>query len=270
LKANLVCHFTEGDAALPQEMRVIRTVNWLSATGSSKKESASRAVVDEPMPLRPGRISIILGDGSHLNAELIAKEFKERKSNIDVLHSATDATSLLALLSNVEPDIVVTQARLRDGNNAGYRVIRQLRKARPKTRVIVLLNSTDRREVIDAFRNGAHGVLTGDDSFEILSKCIEAVMRGEVWASRRELSYVLEAFSEPAPFRLSSMKQSNRLTKREEQIVQLVGEALTNREISEQLMLSENTVRNYLFRIFDKTGVSSRMELVLRNLHRAE
>ena len=92
-------------------------------------------------------------------------------------------------------------------------------------------------------------------------------MRGEVWASRRELYCVFEALTDPASSRVTNVKVSNPLTKREEEVVRLVAEALTNREISRQLKLSENTVRNYLFRIFDKTGVSSRMELALRNLH---
>jgi len=217
-----------------------------------------------------GRIRVILGDASRINCELITKEFRRRKCSIDVVNSATDSSSLLALFSLGEADVVVTHARLRDGHHVGYCIIQQLHKAHPKTRIIVLVDSTDRQEVIDAFRNGAHGVVNADDSFEILCRCIEAVMRGEVWASRRELYYVLKALSDPPSSRMTNVKESNLLTKREEDVVRLVGEALTNREISQQLKLSPNTVRNYLFRIFDKTGVSSRMELVLRTLNRGE
>lgn len=220
-------------------------------------------------PVMP-KINVIWGDASRINCELISKEFQEKIDKIDVVASATDSSRIVALLSRVKADVLVTNADLRDGHHTGYRVIRQLRSIHPKTRIIVLLNSTDSSEVIEAFRNGAHGIVTSDDSFEILCKCIEAVMRGEVWASRRQLSYVLEALSEHPTAIVTNVQESNRLTKREEEVVQLVAEALTNREISEKLMLSQNTVRNYLFRIFDKTGVSSRTELVLRTLHRGE
>jgi DNA-binding NarL/FixJ family response regulator len=216
------------------------------------------------------RITLIWGNPNQLYCELIAKEFRYRKCRIDVIKSAVDSSSLLGLFASVRADVVVTNARLRDGPRAGYRVIQQLRKTSPKTHIVVTLDSVDRQQVIDAFRNGAHGVVSGDDSFEVLCKCIEAVARGEIWASRRELYYVLDALSTVPPSRLTTEGESNALTKREEDVVRLVAEARTNREISQQLMLSPNTVRNYLFRIFDKTGVSNRMELVLRTLHREE
>jgi DNA-binding NarL/FixJ family response regulator len=201
---------------------------------------------------------------------LIAKEFGRRKCNIDLVKSAVDSSSLLGLCASVRADVVLTNARLRDGPRAGYRIIQELRKTSPKTHIVVTLDSVDRQQVIDAFRNGAHGVVSGDDSFAVLCKCIEAVVRGEIWASRRELYYVLDALSAVPPSRIATVGGSNALTRREEDVVRLVAEARTNREISEQLMLSPNTVRNYLFRIFDKTGVSNRIELVLRALHREE
>lgn len=220
--------------------------------------------------MHSGKINVIWGDPSRINCDLVAKEFRRRKRNIDIVHSATTSSSLLELFTSVEPNVVVTNEQLRDGPHAGYRIVQQIRRTSPRTRVVVTLNSTDRQNVIDAFRNGAHGVVSGDDSFEGLCKCIEVVTRGEMWASPRELSYVFEALSVPPPSRTDRTPRPNLLTKREEEVVRLVGEARTNREISEQLMLSPNTVRNYLFRIFDKTGVSSRIELALHSRNRDE
>lgn len=213
------------------------------------------------------RITILWGDPNRIKCDLIAKEFGRRKCNIDLAKSAVDSSSLLGLFASVRADVVVTNARLRDGPRAGYGIIQQLRKTSPKTHIVVTLDSVDRQQVIDAFRNGAHGVVSGDDSFDVLCKCIEAVVRGEIWASRRELSYVLDALSAAPSSRIATLGETSALTRREEDVVRLVAEARTNREISKQLMLSPNTVRNYLFRIFDKTGVSNRMELVLRTRH---
>ena len=215
-------------------------------------------------------IRVIVANASKINSELIAAEFKRRCCGIEIVGLASDSVSLFQLIETVEAEIVVTSAGLRDGLHAGCQVVRRLRLVQPKTHAILMLNSSNREQVVDAFRQGAHGVLCGDESFDALCKCIEVVMRGEIWASNRELCYLLDAFCEPPAAPITNAKGSNILTKREEDVVRLVAEGLTNREISVRLNLSEHTVRNYLFRIFDKLGISSRVELVLRALDPAQ
>jgi len=117
--------------------------------------------------------------------------------------------------------------------------------------------------VIDAFRSGAHGVIFRDEPLETLSKCIHAVHQGQVWANSQHLGYLLETLAQVKPLRLQDARGTNLLSPREERVVHLVAEGLTNRQISTELELSEHTVRNYLFKIFDKLGVSTRVELVL-------
>jgi DNA-binding NarL/FixJ family response regulator len=117
--------------------------------------------------------------------------------------------------------------------------------------------------VIDAFRCGAHGVIFRDEPLETLSKCIHAVHQGQVWANSMHLGYLLEVLGQTKAIHLQDARGSNLLSKREETVVRLVADGLTNKAISSELHLSEHTVRNYLFRIFDKLGVSSRVELVL-------
>ena len=87
--------------------------------------------------------------------------------------------------------------------------------------------------------------------------------KGQIWASSNELQFLLEALAEAAPLRVVNAQGINLLTKREGQVVHLVAEGLTNRGISRELNISEHTVKNYLFRIFDKLGVSSRVELTI-------
>ncbi|HEY6293433.1 MAG TPA: response regulator transcription factor, partial [Terriglobia bacterium] len=93
--------------------------------------------------------------------------------------------------------------------------------------------------------------------------CIACVHEGQIWASAEELGFVLEALREPQPLRVANHAGAPLLTKREMAVVRCVAEGLTNREVAAQLGLSEHTVKNYMFRIFDKLGVSSRVELVL-------
>ena len=127
----------------------------------------------------------------------------------------------------------------------------------------MLLDTRERDLVIDAFRCGAHGVVFRDEPLETLGKCIHAVHQGQVWANSEQLGYILEALSLTMPMRWQDARGIDLLSKREESVVRQVAEGMTNREISVHLKLSEHSVRNYLFRIFDKLGVSSRVELVL-------
>ena len=84
-----------------------------------------------------------------------------------------------------------------------------------------------------------------------------------MWVSSRELHYLLQALAEPAPIRLNNVNGNALLSARELEVVSCLAEGLTNREIAQRLTLTEHTVKNYLFRIFDKLGVSSRVEVVL-------
>ena len=145
----------------------------------------------------------------------------------------------------------------------GYRVLRELRLLHARTRAIMLLESRSRETVVDAFRFGAHGVIFRDEPLETLAKSIHAVHQGQVWANSEHLGYLLDALTHALPLRVQDARGVNLLSKREEDVVRLVAEGLTNREISHRLRLSDHTVRNYLFKIFDKLGVSSRVELVL-------
>ena len=131
-----------------------------------------------------------------------------------------------------------------------------------KTRLILLLGSRERELVIDAFRCGARGVVFRDEPLETLAKCIHAVHEGQVWANSLHLGYLLDVLSQ-MPMRLHNSQGMELLSKREAEVVRLVAEGLTNRGVSVQMGLSEHTVRNHIFRIFDKLGVSTRVELVL-------
>jgi DNA-binding NarL/FixJ family response regulator len=127
----------------------------------------------------------------------------------------------------------------------------------------MLLDSCERDLVIESFRGGARGVFSRDGSFEALCRCVQVVHQGQVWANTRELDYLMQALAEAVPLRVINAKGANLLTKREVGVVRLIAEGLTNRDISRQLNLSEHTVRNYLFRIFNKLGTSNRVELAL-------
>lgn len=207
-----------------------------------------------------GTISILIADSSQMGCELLAKAFHDQ---FHVVGAAVDSRGVMKIAQEQTPSLALISEDLADGPLAGFRLLRELRAVRPKMPVIMLLNSSERDRVIDAFRGGAHGIFCRSDSIDRLRKCIRSVHKGQIWANSRELQFLLEALAHAAPLRLVNAQQKNLLTKREEEVVRLVSEGLTNREISKELKLSEHTVKNYIFRVFEKLGVSSRVELTL-------
>ena len=147
---------------------------------------------------------------------------------------------------------------------------REILALRSKPSVIMILDSSKPTMVVEAFRAGASGIFSRDQSSELLCKCIHAVHKGQVWANSKELHFIIDALGPALPAKPVSLRGSNLLTKREEGVVDLVAEGMTNRDISQQLKLSEHTVRNYLFRIFNKVGTSNRLELALYAIDRRE
>ncbi len=136
--------------------------------------------------------------------------------------------------------------------------------AHPEVAKILLIEANERSLVVNAFRSGARGLFCFPDyPFRLLCKCIQSVQRGDVWANNQQLHYLLESIAEVPSLPVVDSNGRTLLTPREEQVVALVADGLSNRDVALELRLSEHTVKKYLFRIFDKLGVSSRVELVL-------
>ncbi|MCU1316019.1 MAG: DNA-binding response regulator, LuxR family [Candidatus Acidoferrum typicum] len=219
---------------------------------------------------RVGTVRVFIADGSRMSCQLIAAALRRGRYRTRVVGYATDAVGIREGLDKNEADVAVIGARLEEEALAGFNVTREIRAADPKPSVIIILDWSKPTMVVEAFRAGASGVFSRDQSSELLCKCIHAVHRGQVWASSRELHFMIDALGPTLPARSLSQKVSGLLTKREEGVVHLVAEGLTNRDISHQLHLSEHTVRNYLFRIFNKVGTSNRLELALYAIDRRE
>ncbi|MGB7492777.1 MAG: response regulator transcription factor [Candidatus Acidiferrum sp.] len=115
----------------------------------------------------------------------------------------------------------------------------------------------------DAFRGGARGIFCRDSSFENLTKCIRQVHEGHAFVSPLELDFLLDLVISTRPLKVQPSRGMARLTSRERDVVHLVADGMRNQDIADKLELSEHTVRNYLLRIYDKLGISSRVELVL-------
>jgi DNA-binding NarL/FixJ family response regulator len=214
--------------------------------------------------VRPGKsVRVFIADSSALECQLMVWALQQSGKPIRVVGCATDSVEIPGGLSKNSPDVAIISADLRDGRNLGIQATREIRVSHPHVHIIVLVDSPKRTMVVEGFRAGADGVFTRLEPFEMLCKCIHAVYEGQVWAGSEELRFIIEAMDQREKPPIKSASGTRLLTKREEELVQLVAEGLTNRDISRQLGLTEHTVRNYLFRIFNKLGTSNRLELAL-------
>ena len=204
-----------------------------------------------------------------MGCQLMASAFEQSSYPIRVTALAVDSREVWNAVRDTPPDIAVIGAGLRDGATMGLRTARELWVSGSKTRVIILIDATAAATVIQAVQAGAYGIICRDEPFETLCKCIYVVRQGQVWISSNQMLDLIDYVVQTAPASVG-VDSSNALTKREESIVRLVAEGMTNRAISHQLNLSENTVRNYLFRIFNKVGISSRLELALYENNRRQ
>jgi DNA-binding NarL/FixJ family response regulator len=197
-----------------------------------------------------------------MNSQLLAAAL-ERDKRFEVLDPVSDTRGIIAAVAKEKPAVVVISAELDEDKRKGFEIARELRALHSATRVVMLIDASEHKQVVEAFRAGARGVFCRSESLTALAKCIQCVSEGQIWANSRELRYLLEALGEALPLRVIDARGTALLSRREHEVVRCVAEGLSNREIAQRLGLTEHTVKNYLFRIFDKLGVSKRVEVVL-------
>jgi DNA-binding NarL/FixJ family response regulator len=211
-------------------------------------------------------VQVLIADSGPLQSQLLTRALKSRRefhvSAVDLKISA-----LHTFLQENHADVALIA-----GNQLpDWGLLRWLHITHPKIATVLLAESDDRELVMNALRAGAKGIfLFTQDPLRLLCKCISQVSRGEVWISNQQIHYVLDALSEVPTLRVVNANGRPLLTPREEQVVALVSDGLSNRGVAGELGLSEHTIKKYLLRIFDKVGISSRVELVLYAMSHGE
>jgi two-component system, NarL family, nitrate/nitrite response regulator NarL len=213
---------------------------------------------------QPDRLRVLAVDRISMSTQLLV-EALARDAQFQMIESPSNAAAILELTKREKPHVAVISAKLGEDHAGGLSLLRELRTQSPSPRAIMLLDSSERAAVVAAFRAGAQGIFCRTEPFGLLTKCVQCVGAGQVWASGSELQFVLDALTQPPMAHFSGQGESP-LSAREIDVVRCLSEGLTNREIGQRLKLTEHTVKNYLFRIFDKLGVSSRVEVVLCTL----
>ena len=197
-------------------------------------------------------IRVLVADNTRMHTQLLAEALR-RDRRLEVIGSASHSRDLLEAVTTHKIHVVVLASNLDEEPGRGLEVLRELRHSHPDTHAVILLDSSKREAVVEAFRAGARG---------LFSRCVRTVHEGQVWANGQQTLFAVEALASSPTLRTLGASGLSLLSKRELDVVHCLAEGLTNREIAERLGLSQHTIKNYLFRVFDKLGVSSRLELL--------
>jgi DNA-binding NarL/FixJ family response regulator len=220
----------------------------------------------EIAPVATKPIRVLVADPGPIQSQLLSRALKGRRE-FQVSAVLPETAALRTFLQANHTDVVLLAGK----HLPDLALLRWLRISYPHVAPVLLAESEDRELVVNAFRAGAKGIfLFTHTPFPMLCKCIHCVSEGQIWINSRQTNYLLDALSEVPALRVVNSNGRFLLTPREEQVVALVSDGLTNRGVAAELGLSEHTIKKYLLRIFDKVGISSRVELVLYAMSHGE
>jgi two-component system nitrate/nitrite response regulator NarL len=223
---------------------------------SSKLREERIVQINQPARQIP---KVLIADRDSMSSDLLASALA-RDSRCEA--TAIAPSELMTTLAASHFDVVVIAADLDVDSGRAFDLVGTVGHAHNKVGIVMLLNQSSPEQVINAFRSGVRGVFSRQRPMAEFLHCVEHVRKGFIWAGKQETNALLDAFrSIPAPDMLTS-KNSPGLTVRELQVVKCAARGKTNKAIAVELGLSEHTVKNYLFRAFEKLGVSSRIELL--------
>jgi two-component system nitrate/nitrite response regulator NarL len=183
------------------------------------------------------------------------------ETGLAVVGDAGDGQEAVALASRVKPDVLLLNLGVAPLSSLD--VLRALAAIEPRVCTVLLTRAANQTDTVAAMKLGVVGVLSEDAPTHLLFKCIRAVMTGEHWVGREAVSGLVEALRQITKSSRSSRPPRASLTPREREVIREVTEGATNKDIAAKFALSEQTVKNHLSNIFDKLGVSSRLELAL-------
>ena len=212
------------------------------------------------------KLRVVLADSRRVESELIAGEL--RRHGLEVFLCEPDPEPLLYCLERQEADVLIVSGVGVGSGIPGLSVLRSVHIGDPTVPKVALLDMDSPELVVQAFRCGARGLFClNESSFTQFLDCIHEVCCGEIFATTRQLGYLLDSLCQVPSLGVVGASGEKLLTSREEQVVALVSDGLSNRSVAAELGLSEHTVKKYLFRIFEKLGISNRVELVLYAVH---
>ena len=223
-------------------------------------ESPDGEILDAP--IKPGTIRIILADSQAIYRVGIRKIFA-LEDDIRVVAQADSMENLRSALERHPSDVVLIEGGLLTGNSGA---IPELLRITPDVKLIVQALGSDEGQTVELYRRGVRGIISRSISPDLLVRCVRRIATGETWIDNQAVNWVIEAYRAQAAALVSPRTQP-RLSPKETAIITCITQGKRNKEIAFQLGTTEQVIKNYLRKIYDKLGVSDRLELALYCLH---
>ena len=213
-------------------------------------------------PVKPGTVRIILADSQAIYRVGIRKVFA-LEDDLRVVAQADSIENLRLAVERYPTDIVLLEGGLLAGT---ANVIPDLLRVAPEVKLIVQAVAADENHTVELYRRGVRGIISRSISPDLLVRCVRRIAAGETWIDNQSVNWVIEAYRAQAAALVSPRNQP-RLSPKEMAIITCITQGKRNKEIASQLGTTEQVIKNYLRKIYDKLGVSDRLELALYCLH---
>jgi DNA-binding NarL/FixJ family response regulator len=223
-------------------------------------DSSEGEILDAPV--KPGTIRIILADSQAIYRVGIRKVFA-LEDDLRVVAQADTLENLRGAIERYPSDIVLLEGSLLAGT---ANVIPDLLRVAPDVKLIVQAVAADESYTVELYRRGVRGIISRSISPDLLVRCVRRIAAGETWIDNQSVNWVIEAYRAQATALVSPRSQP-RLSPKEMSIITCITQGKRNKEIAFQLGTTEQVIKNYLRKIYDKLGVSDRLELALYCLH---
>ena len=210
----------------------------------------------------PGQIRVILADSQAIYRVGMKKVFA-LEDDIRVVAQAESLSNLHTALQRYPTDVVLLEGQLIAGTSDA---IPELVRRAPDAKLIVQVVEADESNIVELYRRGVRGVVPRSVSPDLLIKCVRKIAAGETWIDNQSISWVIEAYRSQAAT-LTNPRLQPKLSKKELAIISCITRGMRNKEIAYQIGTTEQVIKNYLRKVYDKLGVSDRLELALYCLH---
>jgi two-component system, NarL family, nitrate/nitrite response regulator NarL len=217
---------------------------------------------------RKGKVRIVVADDHPIVRDGL-KKLLLLEDDFEVIGEACDGREVLEKVQELDPDVLLLDLRM--PNLDGLSALQALQQSNKRTRIIVLTASEDKNEFVQAMKLGCSGIVLKQTAPDLIVKSIRKVHAGEIWLDSHTTAAVMRQFqtgTENHSGAGGKGRERSPLSAREREIVALVAQGYKNKEMAEKMFISEQTVKNHLHNIFDKLGVSDRLELALYAIHK--
>jgi two-component system nitrate/nitrite response regulator NarL len=204
-------------------------------------------------------VRVVLADDDPIVRDVL-RNMLQHNHDCEVVAEAHDGREAITAVKQYRPDLLLLDLLM--PNLPGLEALREITDTDPQLRTVVLTSSITKRQIVEALQLGARGVIL-KNSLSSLFECVGAVRNGEYWINGQRTSNVMQILQQLMSEQQKSPRNTFGLTEREMEVVRHVCEGLGNKEIAERLQIAGETVKRHMTNIFNKVGMSSRLELAL-------